>query len=57
MTNEGYELYRRGYCHGGDCAGDQSIRKETAISKAIAVKEAMGVMIGDQTCARDRVGM
>ena len=46
---EGYESWRWGYFHGNDYAGDQSIKKETAISKAIEI------VICDQVCDRDQV--
>ena len=45
------------YWHGDDYAGYQSIKKETAISKAIAIKEVIKIVIGDQVCNHDQVGM
>ena len=56
-TGEGYELWIWGYCHGGDYAGDQSIKNETAIIKAIAIKEMIDVVIGDHTCNRKQFGV
>ena len=56
MTGKMYEVWRWVYCHGNDYAGDQSIKNETAIIQEIAIKYAIVIVIGDQTCNRDQVG-
>ena len=48
MTGEGYESWRCGYWHGEDHVGDQSIKKETAISKTITINEVTEIVICDQ---------
>ena len=55
MTDEGYESWQWGYWHGKDYIGYQWIKKETASSKAIAIKEAIDIVIGGQTWNRDQV--
>ena len=57
MTGEAYEFWRWGYWHGEDYAGDQSIKEETVISKAITIKEAIEIAIDDRECDYDQVGV
>ena len=63
MTGEGYESWRWGYWHGEDYVGNQSIKKQTAISKTIAIskeiaiKKVIEILIGDQVCDREQVGV
>ena len=56
MTGEVYESWRWGYWPEEDHVGGHSIKKETAISKAITIKEVIEIVIIDQLCDRDQVG-
>ena len=40
-----------------DYVGDHSIKKENAISNAIAINKAIEIVMGDQVCTRDRLGV
>ena len=46
--------WRWGYWHGKYYVGIQSIKKETAIRKAITIKGAIKIVIGDQVYDRNR---
>ena len=50
MTDEGYEFWRWDYWYGENYVGDQPIKKETAIIKAITIKGAIEIAIYDQLC-------
>ena len=51
MTDEEYESWRRDYWYWEDYVVDQSIKKKTAISKAIEI------VIVDQVCDRDLISI
>ena len=55
-SGEGYESWRWIYWLGEDNVGDQSIKNEPAISKAVAIHEAIEIVISDQVCDRGQGG-
>ena len=63
MTDEGYEYRRWCNWHGKDSVRqsvdqeENMISKAIAISKTIAIKEAIDIVICNQVCNRDQVGV